>query len=38
MNISPCIDTIYKGTELSVALREIKSLGYSGFEFWHTDA
>ena len=38
MNIAPCIDTIYKGAELSVALREIKSLGYSGFEFWHTDA
>ena len=37
MNICPCIDTIYKGVDLTTALNEIKSLGYRGFEFWHTE-
>ena len=30
MNICPCIDTIYKGVDLTTALNEIKSLGYRG--------
>ena len=28
MNICPCIDTIYKGVDLTTALNGIKCLGY----------
>lgn len=35
MNISPCIDTVYRGYDLEEALSEISRLGYRGFEFWH---
>ncbi|MFG6330917.1 MAG: TIM barrel protein [Lachnospiraceae bacterium] len=34
MRISPCIDTLYKGAELTHALREIKECGFQGYEFW----
>lgn len=34
MNISPCIDTIYKNMPLKDALTEIKECGFQGFEFW----